>query len=88
MPYGKYMLLPKRLNNLIGHLLALPPTIYKQVLSPLMPAACRFHPTCADYTCQAFRTHGAVRGSWLSLRRLLRCNPWGNSGIDPVPPAY
>jgi hypothetical protein len=54
-------------------------------VSPWLGPACRYEPTCSVYAEQAVRKHGAVRGSWLGLRRLLRCHPWGGSGYDPVP---
>jgi putative membrane protein insertion efficiency factor len=59
---------------------------YQLVLRPLFPAACRFEPSCSSYAIEALRTHGALRGLWLATRRILRCNPWGPSGYDPVPP--
>lgn len=55
------------------------------LLGPL--AGCRFTPSCSEYTLQAVRLHGVVRGGWLGIRRIARCNPWGGSGHDPVPPA-
>ena len=58
---------------------------YKLVLSPHLPVACRFTPTCSVYAMEAVRRHGAARGSWLTLNRLLRCRPWGGHGHDPVP---
>lgn len=60
--------------------------LYRVTLSPLMGGHCRFHPSCSRYAEEALRTHGALRGSWLSARRLLRCHPFGGSGFDPVPP--
>ena len=60
--------------------------IYKQVISPLLPAACRFEPTCSVYAMEAVRTHGAWRGGRLMISRLLRCRPGGGGGYDPVPP--
>jgi len=54
-------------------------------VSPWLGPACRYEPTCSVYAEQAVRKHGAARGSWLGLRRLLRCHPWGGSGYDPVP---
>jgi len=59
--------------------------IYQAILSPLLPAACRFDPTCSAYAVQAVQRHGAVRGSWLALRRLLRCRPGCPGGHGPVP---
>ena len=58
---------------------------YKLLVSPLLSGYCRFHPSCADYAAQAIREHGALRGSWLSARRLSRCRPFGGHGFDPVP---
>jgi putative membrane protein insertion efficiency factor len=59
--------------------------IYRVAISPMLPAACRYTPTCSDYAQQALRKHGAIKGSWLAARRLLRCHPWGGHGPDPVP---
>lgn len=59
--------------------------VYRVALSPWLPAACRYTPTCSDYAQQALRKHGALKGSWLATRRLLRCHPWGGHGHDPVP---
>ncbi|MEB2283372.1 MAG: membrane protein insertion efficiency factor YidD [Myxococcales bacterium] len=58
---------------------------YRLGLSPLFPPACRFHPSCSKYAEEAVLVHGAARGSWLAIRRLLRCHPWAAAGIDPVP---
>ena len=61
--------------------------LYQAALSPIMGGHCRFVPTCSEYSIEALRTHGALRGSWMTLRRILRCHPLGGGGIDPVPPA-
>jgi len=58
---------------------------YQYTLGTVLPASCRYRPTCSEYACQALHRHGAARGSWLALKRLLRCHPWGGSGYDPVP---
>ncbi len=58
---------------------------YRRAISPMTPPSCRFTPTCSAYAEEAIRTHGAGRGGWLALRRLLRCHPLGPSGYDPVP---
>jgi putative membrane protein insertion efficiency factor len=58
---------------------------YQVSISPLLPASCRYHPSCSNYAIEAFERHGAVRGSWLAARRILRCNPFGAGGYDPVP---
>lgn len=58
---------------------------YQRFISPALPPACRFHPTCSQYALEAVQRHGAARGGWLALRRLARCHPWHDGGIDPVP---
>ena len=57
---------------------------YKRWLSPLLPAACRFHPTCSEYMLEAVAKYGALRGVWMGLRRLARCHPLNPGGLDPV----
>lgn len=66
--------------------LVVPIRVYQYIISPLIGPRCRFLPTCSDYALEALARHGAVRGGWLTLRRLSRCHPWGDSGFDPVPP--
>lgn len=61
--------------------------LYQVAISPWLPASCRFQPSCSDYMAGALQTHGPLRGSWLGLRRIARCHPWGGHGPDPVPPA-
>jgi putative membrane protein insertion efficiency factor len=58
---------------------------YKLLISPLFTGCCRFIPSCADYTSEAVRSHGVMRGIWLGGRRLCRCHPFGGHGVDPVP---
>lgn len=58
---------------------------YRVLLGPWLGGHCRFHPTCSQYALDAYRAYGPVRGSWLTLRRLARCHPFGGRGIDPVP---
>lgn len=58
---------------------------YQWVISPLLGPHCRFHPTCSQYALEAIERFGVVKGSWLALRRLLRCHPWHPGGHDPVP---
>ena len=58
---------------------------YQWFLSPVLPPACRFHPTCSEYAFEAITRWGALRGGWLALGRIARCHPWGDSGFDPVP---
>ncbi|MBT3793389.1 MAG: membrane protein insertion efficiency factor YidD [Rhodospirillales bacterium] len=58
---------------------------YRLLVAPLFPASCRFNPSCSAYGMEALKTHGPIRGSWLTIRRILRCHPWGDHGHDPVP---
>ena len=58
---------------------------YQTLVSPLFPASCRYVPSCSEYAAQALTRHGLVRGAWLSVARVLRCNPWSEGGEDPVP---
>ena len=59
--------------------------LYQITLSPWLGGACRYTPTCSNYGIQALEKYGALKGSWLTLKRVLSCNPWGGSGYDPVP---
>src|SRR3954468_7198019 len=59
--------------------------LYKLLLSPLFTGSCRYYPSCADYTAEAIRVHGAWKGIWLGTKRLSRCHPLGSHGFDPVP---
>ena len=60
---------------------------YKRWISPMLPHACRFVPTCSEYAMEAVERHGVLRGSWLAVARLLRCHPFARAGYDPVPHA-
>ncbi len=77
--------------TLLRHVLVLAVRCYQWTLSPLKNvllgpmARCRFEPSCSEYAAQALRRHGVIRGSWLAIRRLARCHPWGGCGHDPVP---
>jgi len=64
----------------------LPVYFYKYVISPMTPASCRHIPSCSEYALEALKTHGPVKGIYLATRRILKCNPWGTHGYDPVPP--
>ncbi len=59
--------------------------IYQNTLSPLLPLSCRFTPTCSQYGIEAIQKHGVLKGGYLTMKRLLRCHPWGKHGHDPVP---
>ena len=81
--------IPSRLWHLLMQvlkwLLLLPILFYQRCISPFTPAACRFTPTCSQYAKEAIQKYGPFKGLWLAIRRILRCNPWGGSGYDPVP---
>ena len=66
-------------------LLLLPISFYRACISPLLPASCRYVPTCSQYAAEAIRRHGPLLGLWLGIKRICRCHPWGGSGYDPVP---
>ena len=73
------------ISRLLVGLLVLPISFYQVAISPLLGPSCRFTPTCSEYARQALLKHGPFKGLYLALWRLLRCNPWGGSGYDPVP---
>jgi len=82
-----------KLNHLFDKLhkagiwiMILPVKFYKYSISPLLPNSCRHTPTCSDYAIESLRVHGMLKGSMLAIWRILRCNPWGTYGYDPVPP--
>ncbi|MBQ2034086.1 MAG: membrane protein insertion efficiency factor YidD [Alistipes sp.] len=78
-----------KLSSALKRLLALPllalVKFYQYCISPYTPPACRFTPTCSQYAVEALKKYGPIKGSWLTIKRLLRCHPWGGSGYDPVP---
>jgi putative membrane protein insertion efficiency factor len=59
--------------------------VYQSTIGPTLPRSCRFEPSCSRYAYTAVERYGVIRGSWMALKRLLRCQPWGGSGYDPVP---
>ena len=73
------------MRRLLTDLLVLPIRFYQGAISPPMPPACRYTPTCSQYAIEALRKHGPFKGMWLALKRIARCHPWGGSGYDPVP---
>ena len=73
------------LNFVIIQILVLPIKIYQKIISPFLGHSCRFLPTCSEYSIIALEKHGIFKGTFLSLKRLLKCNPFGSSGCDPVP---
>lgn len=60
-------------------------TVYRRLISPMLAPSCRFEPSCSRYALDAVRTHGALKGAWLAVRRLLKCHPFHEGGFDPVP---
>lgn len=66
-------------------LFIVPVRLYQMLIAPLLRPSCRFDPSCSNYFIEAVRVHGAARGPFLGVRRLLRCHPWGRWGYDPVP---
>ncbi len=72
-------------RKLLIYLLLIPVYLYRYTISPLKPPSCRFTPTCSEYAIEALKKHGPVKGLLLAIKRILRCNPWGGSGYDPVP---
>jgi putative membrane protein insertion efficiency factor len=71
--------------NIASRILIVPIRVYQATLSRILPPSCRFSPSCSHYAVEALSRHGPVKGSWLALRRIGRCHPWGSSGYDPVP---
>ena len=70
---------------MIKKLLILLIKFYQKCLSPILPNVCRYTPSCSEYFIQALQIHGVIKGSWLGIKRILRCHPWGGQGYDPVP---
>ncbi|MBL6647782.1 MAG: membrane protein insertion efficiency factor YidD [Flavobacteriaceae bacterium] len=58
---------------------------YQNFISPLLPSTCRYTPTCSEYAKQSLVKHGLIKGSFISIKRIIKCNPWGGNGYDPVP---
>jgi putative membrane protein insertion efficiency factor len=72
--------------SVIARALVAPIRFYQRFVSPALPASCRYYPTCSAYAVESLQVHGALRGGWLSVRRIARCHPWHAGGFDPVPP--
>lgn len=79
------MIVVKIIKNLLIKIFIFPIIIYKYLISPLLPMACRYTPTCSEYAMEALIKHGPIKGLFLVLKRIISCNPWGGSGYDPVP---
>ena len=69
----------------LARIVATPVHLYRATFSPLVGMSCRYHPTCSAYALEALEKHGAFKGTYLAVRRIMRCHPWGGSGIDNVP---
>ena len=69
----------------MAYIVSLPVRAYRMVLSPWVGHGCRYQPTCSAYSLEALEKHGAIKGTYLTVRRIMRCHPWGGSGIDNVP---
>jgi hypothetical protein len=82
------MMIKQYINNILK-VLAFPfillIKIYQIFISPLFPSSCRYTPTCSQYTLEALKKYGVLKGLWLGIKRISRCHPWGGSGYDPVP---
>ena len=72
---------------LISYFLLAPIFLYKWFISPFLPAACRYQPTCSAYAIEAIKSHGPLQGTLLAVKRIASCHPWGGHGFDPVPDA-
>lgn len=75
----------KLINTIIAGIFILFIRFYQKILSPILPSACRYQPTCSHYALQAVKKYGPFKGGYLAVRRILRCHPWGGHGHDPVP---
>ncbi|MBL4587193.1 MAG: membrane protein insertion efficiency factor YidD [Flavobacteriales bacterium] len=73
------------MRNAANFILILPIRFYQAVISPWLPATCRYTPTCSTYAIEAIRKHGPIKGFWLGVKRIFSCHPWGGHGHDPVP---
>ena len=73
------------MKRIFSLLLIIPIKIYQIIISPLLGPSCRFTPTCSQYAVEAIQKYGPVKGSWISIKRIIKCHPWGGSGYDPVP---
>jgi putative membrane protein insertion efficiency factor len=75
----------QRTPSLLARLFLALLVVYRKLISPWLGQNCRFHPTCSRYAAEAIRAHGALRGGWLAIRRVGRCHPFHEGGLDPVP---
>ena len=73
------------MRTILSYILLIPIYFYRASISPMLPPSCRYTPTCSQYAIEAIKRHGPFRGTWLAIKRICRCHPWGGSGYDPVP---
>ncbi len=74
------------LNKILTFPLVIMIKAYQLFISPFLGKNCRYEPTCSHYTLEALKVHGLLKGSWLAIKRIGSCHPWGGEGYDPVPP--
>ncbi len=72
------------MKKILRFIFLLPVYFYRYSISPLLPSSCRYTPTCSQYSIEAVKKHGIIKGVWLSVKRISSCHPWGGSGYDPV----
>lgn len=75
----------KQFRKIVVFIVLIPVWFYRACISPFTPASCRYVPTCSEYAIQAVKKHGPVKGTWLAIKRITSCHPWGGHGYDPVP---
>lgn len=83
---NSFVIKSPKLKKLLSNIFIFLIRLYQVLLSPLLgPGKCRYTPSCSDYSLEAIRKYGTIRGGWMGLKRILRCAPWGGHGFDPVP---
>ncbi|MCY7410591.1 MAG: membrane protein insertion efficiency factor YidD [Chitinophagales bacterium] len=75
----------QRLQKILISIFILPIKFYQKIISPWLPNSCRYTPTCSEYAIEAIKKYGVLKGGWLAVKRIARCNPWGGHGEDAVP---
>ena len=73
------------MRRIVNAIFIFPVKIYQWIISPILPASCRYHPTCSVYMITAIQQWGPIKGIWLGVKRMITCHPWGGMGHDPVP---
>ena len=73
------------MRTILSYIVLIPIYFYRACISRMLPPSCRYTPTCSQYAIEAIKRHGPFRGTWLAIKRICRCHPWGGSGYDPVP---